>query len=267
MFQTVTTILFSICIAGCKPVPKTETGAERKNIYELLIASSSRKVGDEYCQGNITVHLSAVEYDKNRVLRQRYYDFDYMGRNILEEGWRKHEHTLKSPHGHSILRKDFDRFQYWDYNADITGGAGAIFPSGSLMKEYSWTIDSIPLDELTERTVVLLDPDYELHLDNDIAIPHACRLATETIYNRGVHVFVYDRDRQMTVAAELRDACTNEIRLKYELIKVIEMTRNDFYEFWTEPEEYWDDMEILLPDPDVYLDNGMDAVHSLDFLY
>jgi hypothetical protein len=242
---------------------------KQENVYELLITCSHKKIGGAYCTHNIIVHLNAVEYDKNRVLRQRYYDFDFMGRIILEEGWQKREYALRSSHNHLILKKDFDRFQYWDYNIDISKGTGAIFSSGFYKEEYSWTIDSIPPAELVGRTVVLEDPDCELYTNDSIYVPNACRLRTQTQYDNETfkHVFFYDRDRQMTVKAEFRDVHTNEIIVKYELIKVIKITQNDFYKFWTEPEICWEDMEIVLPDPEVYMDDIWDGKYVLDFIY
>jgi hypothetical protein len=262
-------ILFPICISSCKHIPKTEIKVEQENIYELLITFSHKKIGGVYCTESIMIHLNAIEFDKNRVLRQRYSDFHRMGRNILEEGWQKHSYSLLSPHRNWILKKDFDKFQYWDYNIDISKGAGAIFSSGFYKEEYAWTIDSIPPAELMERTVVLEDPDYEIHINDSIYIPHACRLLTKTHYEDEVfkHIFVYDRDRQMTVNAEFRDVHTDEIILKYELIKVVTITRNDFYKFWTEPETCWEDMEIVLPDPEVYMDDIQNGNYVLDFIY
>ena len=260
-------ILFSICIAGCKSALKLEP--ERENVYELLITSSDKKIGGKFFPLNIIVYLNAVEYDKNRVLRQLYSDFYYLGRNILNDGWRKHARSLEESGSQSVFRIDFRRFQYRDYNIDIARGAGAMFTSCSCREEFSWTTDSIPLDELTGRTVVLVDPDYEMHLDGGIYIPHACRFITESnISHVNVkHIFVYDRNRQMTVAADFRHLDTNETTFDFKLTKAIGLTRDEFYEFWSEPEEFWEDTEIPLPDPTACFDHVMARTYVMELTY
>ena len=234
----------SLCALSCNPILR------RENIYEVLIfqtcdKSSTADAGkDEFYESNTKINMIAMEYDKKRILQQNYCDnvystnngFYIAGRNILKDGLPRHKKSLRDPHNCFILKIDFDRFRYRDYNIDLTKGSNYIFLSGRIAP--SWTLDNISLHKLMEHFIILIESNYSAKLNDSICIPHASRLIRanrSSRYGNSLvkHVIIYDRDKQLIVAAEHRDYQTNELLSKYELIKVIKLTGEEFYEFWT----------------------------------
>jgi hypothetical protein len=239
-------ILILLCVTSCKPFLQEE------NIYEIVIRGDYVKVGDKFGQaGNIRVDLIAIEAERDSVLQQHYpFHWTLLGEDILNKGLDNRRESLlwatKEDCFYSILKKDFNHLSYiGGYEIDLTKGSNTIFPSSYLENDYSWTIDSIPLSALTHQSVILVEPNYKLYINDSIYIPHASKLISEIAFHSDdvKHTFIYDRKRQMIVSAELRNLYTNEFIYKHELIKVIKLTRDEFYSFWKEP-------DILVPEKD-----------------
>jgi hypothetical protein len=238
-------VLWVTCMFSCNSLLHNE------NTYELLITQiyhENFKDKDKFDERDTKISLIAVEYDKNRILQQLYCDnvrvgnnsFYVAGKNILNEGLQKHKNSLKDPHNCFVFKMDFNRFVYRDFDVDITKENNYIFLSNRL--NSSWTPDSIPLAEFMNYSIILIESDYIAKIGDSICIPHACRLIRNVYlsnnddadyYRRIKHTIIYDRNRQMIVAAERRHAYTNKLLSKYELVKIIKLTRNEFYEFWT----------------------------------
>jgi hypothetical protein len=231
-------VLSLICASGCVP--------HGENTYELIISQSyfnNYSNGEKLDEHDTKISLIAAEHDKNRILQQVYFDnmrFDdtgvyIAGKNILKDGWRKHKNSLKEPHDRFVLKMDFNRFAYRDHDVDLAkGDSRMFFPNRLNPLRMS---DSISLNWLMDHSIILVESDYGAKIGDGIRIPHASRLirsAYSDCHSKRVkHTIVYDRNRQMIVASERRDAYTNRLLSKYELVKVIELTRDEFYEFWT----------------------------------
>ena len=242
--KNITTCVLSwACMLSCDSTSHVE------NTYELLICQTYRENfndKEKFDESDTKIKLIAVERDKKRILQQVYcdnvhlgYDGLYVaGKNILRDGLQKHRNSLKDPHDCFVLKPDFNRFSYRDYDVDLTKGDNYMFLSNRL--NPSRTHDSIPLNELPEHSIILVESDYTAKIGDSIRIPHASRLI-RSVYSHihsdypeyVKHTIVYDRNRQTIVASERRHAYTDKLLSKYELVKVIRLTREDFYQFWT----------------------------------
>ncbi|MDR2423542.1 MAG: hypothetical protein LBD59_02320 [Prevotellaceae bacterium] len=254
-------ILILLCITSCNPSIQDE------NVYEILIRGRYNKIGDKFVRGgDIRVDLIAIESERDSVLQQHYPGDWTLAEDILNKGLDNRKESLlmvtKEDCFYSVLKKDFNHLSYiGGYEIDLTKGQNTIFPSNFFEKDYSWTIDSIPLSTLTHRSVILVEPDYELYINDSIYIPHASKLISIISIHNGYakYTFVYDRKRQIIVSAVLRNGHTNEIICKHELIKVIKLTRDEFYSFWREP-------DLVVPDNDsdsVIWDNSQYVVYPM----
>jgi hypothetical protein len=237
-------ILILLCITSCKPSIQDE------NVYEILIRGGYIKIGDKFVRGgDIRIDLIAIETERDSVLQQHYpVHWRLFSEDILNKGLDYCKNTLigttKEDCGYSVLKKDFNHLSYiGGYEIDLTKEPNTVFPRSYLEQDYSWTIDSIPLSELTHHSVILVMPDYEIYINDIFHIPHASKLISEISFHSYdvKHTFIYDRKRQMIVSAELRNPYTNELLYKHELIKVIKLTRDEFYSFWKEP-------DLVVPD-------------------
>jgi hypothetical protein len=187
--------------------------------------------------------------ERDSVLQQHYsVHWRLFAEDILNEGLDSRKDDLlkatKEDCSYSVLKKDFNHLSYTGgYEIDLTKGQNTVFPRTYMEQEYSWTIDSIPLSELTHHSVIPVEPNYELYINDSIYIPYASKLISEIWSHSGnlKHTFIYDRKRQIIVSSESRNPYTNKLIYRHELIKVIKLTRDEFYSFWKEP-------DLVVPD-------------------
>jgi hypothetical protein len=130
-----------------------------------------------------------------------------------------------------ILKNDSTYLSYYGlYDIDFTKNANTVFVNNY----WGTSVDSLSQVDFFANTVILLEPNYSIYVNDSIYIPHASRLMCkdEIDIQDGRHIFVYDRDRHMIVSSEFRNPNTHETFAKYSIVKVIKITQVDFYEFW-----------------------------------
>jgi hypothetical protein len=130
------------------------------------------------------------------------------------------------------MKKDFNFLPYWNFNIYLTKGSNTIFIS-NFWNNYS--LDSIPETSILEHIAVLIEPDYDLYLGDSIYIQHASKVMDWTSlghFDYCIHIFTYDRKRQLIVASKLRDRITHKLMAEYRIEKIIQITGENFYEFW-----------------------------------
>jgi hypothetical protein len=230
-------LLISIIISSCSNI--VEKPADGQHRYEFLLgrAYSHYDSGEIYHIGNV-VFINAIESD---AVRQLIYAHHSICDHILKEGFNNSKLYLKKcmstrfnycPYDWKVLKKDFNHFNYMNqYYVDLTRGVNTLF----LRQHYSDIDADCSLSDIINESIILVEPECDsLYINDSICIHHSSKLMMKDyIYGNSLkNSFIYDRDRQMVVAAVFKNDDSNKLIFSYNISEIIEISQEDFYYLW-----------------------------------